>query len=486
MTTANNDKLTNLRERFPLICDVIVSAPDLVKIETAKSGAVTGRLGSIRVCSIHDPEAEAIKFAASLEINRGDHVALYGAGLGYHLKPLLDAVGEGGRVVVAEANGSLLKAAIRIVDEKVILDDRLTLVCGRDEESMLSAWSKAFAALDPGRTKVAIHIPSFQLIPDDFPKTKNAVELIRMERRFPLVMGGYQTENFRKNLPVILKSSGVASLAGSIKGGVAAVVGAGPSLDKQIPYLSQLRYSAILCSDTAAPALISQSIIPDMIFSVDPQKATKLHFDLAGRWDIPLALVPTANCDVVSQWSGPLYFGFIDPERFPPGPAQAFAKRMGALQSGGSVSCFALETAFIMGATTVILFGQDFSFAGDKSHASNTVPAMLGNNKCADEEMVLERDYFGREVKTSRNLYGYRREFENLVKSYPKGHTCPATVYTLSPEGICMEGIEPIASPSPYIGSVAGSGCLADLKSHPAQKADEEVRRSFLDWIDQR
>jgi hypothetical protein len=480
MNAANNDKLTSLSKKFPLIHDVIISAPALIEIETAKSGAVTGRLGKIRVCSSHDPEAEAIKFAASIKIESGDHVALYGVGLGYHLKPLLDAVGEGGRVVVAEANGSLLKAAINIIDERVIFDERLTLVCGEGEDAMLPAWSKAFASLDPSRTKVAIHIPSFQLIPDDFPKTKNAVELIRMERRFPLVMGGYQTENFRKNLPVILKSSGIASLAGSIKGGVAAVVGAGPSLDKQIPYLSQLRYSAILCSDTAAPALISRSIIPDMIFTVDPQNMTKLHFDLAGRWDIPLALVPTANCDVVSQWDGPLYFGFIDPERFPPGPVQIFAKRMGALKSGGSVSCFALETALIMGAATVILFGQDFSFTGDKSHASNTVPAMLGYSGVADEEMVLERDYFGREVKTSRNLYGYRRDFENLVKS------CPASVYTMTPEGIRLEGIEPIASPSPYIGSVAGSGCLADFKSYPAQKAGEEVRRSFLDWIDQR
>lgn len=485
MTTAKNDKLTSLRERFPLIHGIVISAPDLVKIETARSGAMTGRLGNKRICSIHDPAGEAIKFAAGIDVGPGDHVALYGVGLGYHLKPLLDAVGEGGRLVAAEANASLLKAAITIVDAQVIRDNRLTLVCGRDEGSLLSAWSKAFSALDPARTKVAIHIPSFQLIPEDFQKTKNAVELIRMERRFPLVMGGYQTENFRKNLPVILKSSGISSLAGSIKGGVAAVVGAGPSLDKQISLLSQLSYSAILCSDTAAPALIRRSIIPDMIFTVDPQNATKLHFEMAARPDIPLALLPTANSDVVSQWSGPLYFGFIDPGRFPPGPAQAFAKRMGAVKSGGSVSCFALETAFMMEAQTVILFGQDFCFAGDKSYASDTVPAMLGNNEYADEEIVLERDYFGREVKTSRNLYGYRREFENLVRSYPKGRTCRAAVYTLSPEGIRLDGIEPIPSPLPYMSAASGSCRLADVKSHPKEKAGEEIMRSFLDWIDQ-
>jgi len=477
MTTAKNDKPASLSERFPLIYDIVISAPDLVKIETAKSGAKSGVLGAKRVCSIYDPVGEAIKFTASLKIKLGDHVALYGIGLGYHLKPLLDAVGEGGRVVVAEANASLLKAAISVIDERMIEDDRLTLVCGRDEEALLSNWSNAFAAMDPARTKVAIHIPSFQLIPEDFPKTKNAVEMIRMERRFPLVMGGYQTDNFRQNLPVVLQSSGIATLAGAIKGGVAAVVGAGPSLDKQIPLLSQLRYSAILCSDTAAAALIKRSIIPDMIFSVDPQKETKLHFDMVGALDIPLALVPTANCDVVAQWPGPLYFGFIDPDRFS-GPAQTFAKRMGALKSGGSVSCFALETAFMMEAKTVILFGQDFCFDGDRSYASGTVPAMLGDCEYAEDEIVSERDYFGREVKTSRSLYGYRREFENLTKS------CRASVYTLSPEGVCLAGIEPIPSPLPYMGAVANSCCLADIKNRPKQKAGDEVARSFLDWID--
>ncbi|VAX24318.1 hypothetical protein MNBD_NITROSPINAE03-1615 [hydrothermal vent metagenome] len=476
MTTAKNNKLKSLSARFPLIHDVVTFAPDLVQIETARSGAKTGRLGNTRLCSLYDPVGEAIKFTASLKIKPGDHVALYGIGLGYHLKPLLDAVGDDGQVVAAEANASLLKAAISVLDERALLDDRLTLVCGRDEEALLSDWSRAFAAMDPDRTKVAIHIPSFQLIPEDFPKTKNAVEMIRMERRFPLVMGGYQTDNFRKNLPVVLQSSGIATLAGAIKGGVAAVVGAGPSLDKQIPLLSQFRYSAVLCSDTAAPALIKRSIIPDMIFSVDPQKETKLHFDMMGKLDIPLALVPTANCDVVSQWPGPLYFGFIDPDRFS-GPAQAFARRMGALKSGGSVSCFALETALMMEAKTVILFGQDFCFDGDKSYASDTVPAMLGGHQY-DDEIVLERDYFGREVKTSRSLYGYRREFENLTKS------CRASVYTLSPEGVCLSGIEPIPSPLPYMSAVANSCCLADIKNRPKQKAGGEVARSFLDWID--
>jgi len=477
MTTAKNDKLTSFGERFPLIHNIVISAPDLVKIETARSGAKTGRLGAKRVCSLYDPVGEAVKFAASLKIKPGDHVALYGIGLGYHLKPLLDAVGDDGQVVAAEANASLLKAAIGVIDERVIDDARLTLVCGRDEESFLTDWSNAFAAMDPDRTKVAIHIPSFQLIPGDFPKTKNAVEMIRMERRFPLVMGGYQTDNFRKNLTVVLKSSGIATLAGAIKGGVAAVVGAGPSLDKQIPFLSQFRYSAVLCSDTAAPALIKRSIIPDMIFTVDPQKETKLHFDMVGKLDIPLALVPTANCDVVSQWQGPLYFGFIDPGRFS-GPAQAFAKRMGALKSGGSVSCFALETALMMEAETVILFGQDFCFNHGKSYASDTVPAMLGDNMYDEEDVVSEHDYFGREVKTSRSLYGYRREFENLVRS------CRASVYTLSPEGVCLAGIEPIPSPLPYMSAVANSCCLADIENRPKQKAGGEVARSFLDWID--
>jgi hypothetical protein len=382
-----------------------------------------------------------------------------------------------GRVVVAEANAPLLKAAIgTIKDSGVISDERLIFVSGSNEESMLSNWSAAFSALDPARTKVAIHMPSFQLIPEKFPKVLNAVEMIRMERRFPLVLGECEKKNFRRNLPLLLRSQGIARLAGAVKGGVAAVVGAGPTLDKNILFLQAFRRMTIMSSDTALPALIENSITPDLVFTADPQDTTRLHFDMAGKRDIPMALVPTANADVVSEWSGPLYFGFIKPDRFP-APANTFARSMGVFESGGSVSCLALETAILMGAKTVILFGQDFGFPADKAYATWTVPGILNEKLPDDSELVLEHDYFGRPVKTSRSLYGYRRNVENLVQSGA------ARVFTLSAEGVKLAGVDPVPTPGPLLAGAENARRFVPAANERTDY-DPSVERAFLEWLD--
>jgi hypothetical protein len=436
-----NRNLAILKRRFPMAAVVVENAPDTVELAPSKKGPLTGRAGKTSIHSLHDPALEAQKFIASQGVSAGSHVALFGIGLGYHLPPLLAAIGKCGRVVAAEANTSLLKAALQALEDPAVLEDpRLTLVTGVDEESFLSALSFAWASLDQARTKTIIFNPSFQLIPADFSRTRTAIEMVRMERRFPFIMGGQEAENLRKNIPRLRLAKGVNSLKGVAKGRGAFIVGAGPSLDRDVITLAVHHGCVIISTDTALPALLNAQVTPHFVVTADPQAQSLHHFTLAGRFDLPLILTPTACAEVVEKWTGPIYAGFLNTDSLLE-DLKEMAGELGVFKSGGTVSALALETAIIMEADPVILVGQDFGWPGGACYAQGTFPEQAGASPITESGIIYENNYFGERIATSVALHSYRRSFEWVIQ------TTGARVFTMSACGLPVGGVTPISSP---------------------------------------
>lgn len=433
--------LAIIKRRFPMAAMAVENAPDTVELAPSKKGDLTGRAGKISLHSFHDPALEAEKFIASQGVGDGCHVALLGVGLGYHLARLLAIVGGSGRVVAAEANAETLKAAMRVIEDPSALEDpRLTLVAGVDEEAFLSELSAGYAGLDQDKTKTIIYNPSFQLIPPAFSRTRTAFEMVRMERKFPFIMGGIESENLRENMPRLRLAKGVNSLIGIARGRGAIIVGAGPSLDKDVIALTAPHGCVIISTDTALPALLNAGITPHFAVTADPQAESLNHFTLAGRFDLPLILTPTASSAVVERWTGPIYAGFIKTNRLTQ-EALDMAGQMGTFKSGGTVSALALEAAIIMGADPVILAGQDFGWPGGVCYAQGTVPQVAGVGMITGPGVIYEENHFGSRIPTSVSLHAYRRSFEWVIQM------TGARVFTLSASGLPARGVTPISSP---------------------------------------
>ncbi|VAX17892.1 Motility accessory factor [hydrothermal vent metagenome] len=477
MTDSFSSNLRILLERFPNLARTVAEAQDDdVTITPAKSGALSGKTTEVWLSSRYDPVKEAQSFVKGQNIRMGSSVLLYGIGLGYHLRLLLDAIGPNGHLVAAEANPSILKAALKVMGNQTVLEDkRLTMVSGHDENEFLGRWSSAMNTLDHNKTKVVIHTPSLQSLPADFQKVKNAIELIRMERRFPLIMGGAEKENFSRNLKKVLVSRGIARLKGAMAGGMAIIVGAGPSLDRDIIYLALSKKMTVIASDTSLPVLLSAGITPDFVISADPKPDSLSHFELAKSYNLPLIAMPTSNANIIERWTGPLFFGFREPGRFP-APAKEWAQKMGVFESGGSVSCLAMELSIAMGAKAVTLIGQDFGYPAERAYSTGCAPQIIGATLPNDDEVLEGVDYFGRKIKTSVNLYSYRRTFEELVaKSATK-------TFTLSACGLSLEGVEAI----PSLAQLAFKTAKGDFASafKPAEAEPENhVEEAFRNWI---
>mgnify|MGYP001609189243 CR=1 FL=1 len=152
-----------------------------------------------------------------------------------------------------------------------------------------------------------------------------------------------------------------------------AVVGAGPSLDRNVEELRAFP-GLVLATDRAARALTARAIPFDAVVAVDP----RAHH-IAAMLDYPEScnqILLTSVCvapDVFEAWKGRVlymshqnpgtqFFDCVLPVLFPGMPAPYVL---------GNVGNMAVQLAAYMGAGKIVLVGQDYGYTGGKISADD-------------------------------------------------------------------------------------------------------------------
>jgi hypothetical protein len=244
-----------------------------------------------------------------------------------------------------------------------------------------------------------------------------------------------------RNLPSLGQCPMASDLVGILQGTPVIIVGAGPSLDKNIHLLKAAKDKAVIISvSRALRTLQAAGVTPDIAVVLEPQQVA-YQFD-----GIDVGALAAVAVDVTVN---PNLFD-VPARRFIGFVSNAEAMRwmvstvsgVTELATGGSVSCSAMSLALRMGAGPVILVGQDLSFSGGDYYASNGVDAgtraVLNEDGrtfqisgFSDEMAQAERfqaagaaptqgaatapGYFGGTVPTSLDFAHYRLWFENTA-----------------------------------------------------------------------
>ncbi len=431
--------------------------PSSVKLKTTSTGENTVWLNSILIHSMYDPVKEGLAF--SKEVKVGSQVCLYGFGLGYHIDSILKKIGPNGNLLVIELNPDLLQSAIILRDQSLLFeDDRFHLVFGLDEETVsmeITNHMKRMQVKESENLKVLFHMPSFKCIPSTFPKLTNSLEVLLMERRFLAVLGKSEKTNYELNKEIVAQSAGINSLNSRHIGNPGLLISAGPSLDNILPYLKQIDKNFVLaCVDTALPILSREHITPNYVFSLDPQEESFQYFQ--GHLDSPAKLIftPTANTKVVHCYKGEKFIVFKN--KLAPSNKETFnANNKGSTQTGGSVSCLALDSLIKFGCDPIFLIGQDLSFPNNRIYSSfsNSNDQMvdelgIGNflnqihySKSRKDKTISVETNSGSEVVTNQAMYSYLRSIEEIVKVNPK-----TKIYNLCSHGAKIHNTVPIGS----------------------------------------
>ena len=406
-----------------------------ISVITASSGKPTLRFNNILLHSSYDPEKEALRFAEKLQ--PGARVCLYGFGLGYHLNAVLNKIGPEGYLLVIELNSDILTAALTFRDQTKIFEDRrLRLIYGQDEAEVSREVSDEMERLtgDPtNNLEVLFHAPSFKCIPSTFPSLTNALEILLLERRFPAIFGDLEKANYSLNKEIVTRSSGINELKNSHKGKPCVLVSAGPSLDLALPYLHRLQKDFLIaCVDTSYPILTQNNIQPDYVFSLDPQIDSAAHFIENPAENTKLIFMPSANHNVLKNFSGERFVVFKEGHRLS-NENETAMKEKGTTRAGGSVACMALDTLIHFGCDPIFLMGQDCAFSGNRYYSSysqfnkqlqskilKTKPLeILHQEKSREKKQLSVECTQANSLLTDQVMYSYLRTLEHIIQANP-------------------------------------------------------------------
>ncbi len=218
------------------------------------------------------------------------------------------------------------------------------------------------------------------------------------------------TANFKANKSLIARYPGVTSLFEKFTDIPAIVVGAGPSLDKNIRWLAPAQDHALIISvDTILGAMEKIGVRPTIAVSLDPQPDIAMMFEGVRSSGIPLVAPTIIHPSVLEAWKGELVFY----NKFAPDIPRLVEigksnPETGYLIPGGSVLSIGLDLAFRMGANPIAFIGQDLSYPKGSAYSKNTIYGDAGYEELLKEklgDMVTDTDIFGRETPTQKSLF---------------------------------------------------------------------------------
>lgn len=349
-----------------------------------------------------NPEWEAKELAKSWLENSKPTLQIFGMGMGYHVKALLDA-DETIKVSVLEYCIEALMMALNYLDfEKYFMDGRLNIIYESDIMKVLKMMKQ-----EEEESVFFLHYPSLQCVEQR--EIKEILEDYFINVSSMVEQGKSLHQNFEylqeQNLPEC------TALRALFDDKNVVIVAGGPSVDDEMESLKQFRDDiTILSVGTVARKLVNAGIRPDAIIVTDPQDTMYRQVEGLEADVIPLMLLSTGSKTVMNTYSGPVYlvyqYGFE--------PAEKVAQERGysLFHTGGSVTTIALDVAITFGAKKVILVGADMAYTDNRSHTSGHGYEI---NDVSDYRQVPS--VAGGMVYTSRNLDIYRKWIERRISN---------------------------------------------------------------------
>lgn len=395
-----------IERRWPALFARLMSEDSTaIKAELTKGMTSTLSIGGVQLTSRHDRLHEARIQAASLPTGK-PQLHVYGTGLGDLPAVLLERA-ELEHLYVHILNGALFTLVLQLVDQRQWLEDpRTELLYAGDLPDICTPF---FA------------LPAEMLLADDFnakirDRLVSEVHLSFNNREFD-PQSPFIQQRLQDCLPVLLADDDVATLFGTCVGRDIYVIGTGPTLEQHFERLAVIRERAerplFICVDTAYRPLREHGIVPDYVVSID-QRISFRHLPFEESDGIPLVYLPMSDPEMLRVWKGKRYGGYSA------SPVYAALREQhprALLHVGGSVIHPAVDLAVKMGAARITLFGADFAFPMNKTHAGWN-DGDLGPPVNQARHWVL--DGYGQRVITQLNFRGYLCVLERYIASQPQ------------------------------------------------------------------
>lgn len=367
-------------------------------------------------------------------------IVVIGVGNGMHLKRIIEEAPKTSNILIYEPSAELFRRALQEVDLTFLFqkDIPVGIIVEGINDTEKDAFFYYFISVDNMSSLRYYLSGNYAKL---FPKEVEAF-VKRLHKHLDTIEVSWETtlrytditaRNTFHNLPYLYEGYNVEDLRGILPSDIPAIiVSAGPSLNKNIMELKKaVGKACIIATDTAMKPLLNAGIVPNLFVIVDGLKPALLfeHKDLSKVPMVTMTAVSAAPMDMHKgkkffYASGSMFENMILTEL---GEKHGCNRMLTDLVTGGSVATSAYSLACVMGATNIILVGQDLAMTGNRTHADGTFQDKMDEIDTESGEYFEVEAIDGGKVLTRGDFKHYLDWFEKCIREWKAITTIDAT-----------------------------------------------------------
>lgn len=387
------------------------------KIEICKDGNITLKIiidgRNIYLNSKYNPIKEAEKYYENYQkLNYGSVIFMFGFGLSYYVEELYKKVKKRATLFIYEPDKEIFDIVMKNIDICNILENEEILISFELEEIFNSYLDNCDYRIECIKFYEDLYLDEYKKF---LTMTKKILEGLKFNfNTFSYYKSIWIRSTF-SNFKNILHSYKMFDFKDMFKNKPIIVVGAGPSLNKNVHLLKELKGNICIISVFSATKVLQKvGIVPDFIATIDSLQYGMTDFET----NIPLIFQKYCNKELLEKHKANKIVSIRE---------DGFLKyvlpdiKEDNLGTGGTVTYFAATVAKYFGASEIILIGQDFSWTKDAIHAKGSVHdnRLYGYKEYHHYNMPVE-DMYGNTVYTNEPFMNFKERFVDFAKSLPK------------------------------------------------------------------
>jgi hypothetical protein len=352
---------------------------------------------------------------------------VFGLGLGYVLKPLVQALrskNSQAKVIIYEKNLDMLYFTLSHINLEAELADKSILLF-TDSEPL---WQYVETHLVQGDGIGMMMLPG--MIHAFGERLKPVVEKLKLHadnavRNAKLLQGRSRlwTDVFLQNASYLPTMHSVTHLRDAFEGKTALMCGAGPSLNDVLPHIHAVRDKLVICCVSGAvKAFKKHGITPDFIFGMDyygPAKQMEGLEDPMAESHIitgPSSDTFMLNQPCKSRWAASLKYN----DQYTTYLNNMFDEKTHEYHTGGTVAFYMFLVAVDLGFRTMILAGQDLALRGMQVYATGEEVELSGKYLVSKElnnratELHYVEDWHGNQIMTQEDYRHFKYHFDTI------------------------------------------------------------------------
>jgi len=341
---------------------------------------------------------------------------LFGVGDGRYLDAIREYFPDLERLIIIEPDMGYLKLSFREFDYKKLSTQKLIidLYHSRDLQPLKEKLFGLFEGIiDFDLIALPSYIVNFQELYSNLVKAIQDILIVRKDNLNTFTSSFLQWNvNQIKNLKYSIHH--IEDYKDYFKGKNVIIVGAGPSLNKNIHLLEKLKEHAVLIAAGSAIKILNKNnIIPDFRIAIDGlPREMKLIGDIEDL-DVPLLYSDMLYFEFLPTYNAKKTIHFISEEEIISNDFyETKNHKRYTFRSGGSVTNSAFDICSKMEAKRIILMGQDLAYENDKLHADGAWEDKSRIKGTMKHEYVKMKNIYGEEVNTIKPFLTVKHSFE--------------------------------------------------------------------------